>query len=171
MAQASHRRSYGRLASLGQDHARGHKSYVENLTPGGRLWLRTKPFFAPPPDELMLCLRTFAHIVERLSLGLRAQVLDVGCGPGWMSEFFARCGYWVTGIDISEDMVEIARSRIKRIPDVVAPGLEPLAEFHAMEVVEIPWSDRFDAAVMFDTMHHFDDELETLRVVLRSLVP
>src|SRR6266480_4759288 len=101
MAQASHRRSSGRLASLGQDHARGHKSYVENLTPGGRLWLRTKPFFAPPPDELMLCLR--------------AQVLDVGCGPGWMSEFFARCGYWVTGIDISEDMVEIARSRVEAI--------------------------------------------------------
>jgi SAM-dependent methyltransferase len=46
-----------------------------------------------------------------------------------------------------------------------------LAEFHAMEVVDMPWSDRFDAAVMFDTMHHFDDELETLRVVARALVP
>jgi SAM-dependent methyltransferase len=77
----------------------------------------------------------------------------------------------VTGIDISEDMVEIARERVEGIPGHVAPGLDPMAEFHAMEVVDIPWSDRFDAAVMFDTMHHFDDELETLRVVLRSLVP
>ena len=71
MAQAS-RTASGRLPSLGQDHEHGHKAYVENLTPGGRLWLRTKPFYAPPTDELALCLRTFAHIVEQLSLGLRA---------------------------------------------------------------------------------------------------
>jgi hypothetical protein len=82
MAQTSRSKSPGRLPSLGQDHERGHKTYVENLTPGGLLWLRTKPFYAPPTDELVLCLRTFAHIVEQLSLGLRAQVLDVGCGPG-----------------------------------------------------------------------------------------
>ena len=51
----------GRLADLGQDHAAGHRSYVDQLTPGGRLWLRTKPFYAPPTEELTLCLRTFAH--------------------------------------------------------------------------------------------------------------
>jgi SAM-dependent methyltransferase len=168
----SRNRELGRLPSLGQDHARGHKTYVENLTEGGRLWLRTKPFYAPPPDELTLCLRTFAHIVEQLSLGLRAQVLDVGCGPGWMSEFLARCGYWVTGIDISEDMVEIARSRIEEIGVPIGEAIEkPKAEFHAMPVRDLPWHDRFDAAVLYDTMHHFDDELATLKVIQRALVP
>src|SRR2546430_1853744 len=161
----------GRLASLGHDFDRGHRKYVERLPEGERLWLRTKPFSAPPNFELAACLRTFAHVVDELGLGVRAQILDAGCGPGWMSELLARCGYWVTGIDISEDMVEIARQRIERIPEEVAPGLEAVAEFHAMEVVDIPWTDRFDAAVMFDTMHHFDDELETMRVVLRALVP
>jgi SAM-dependent methyltransferase len=161
----------GRLPSLGQDFDRGHREYVDRMPDAGRLWLRNKPFSAPPSYELADCLHTFSHVVELLGLGVRAQILDAGCGPGWMSELLARCGYWVTGVDISEDMVEIARQRIERIPEEVAPGLEPLAEFHAMEVVDIPWSDRFDAAVMFDTMHHFDDELETLRVVLRSLVP
>ena len=160
-----------RLPSLGQDFDRGHREYVEGLAEGHRLWLRTKPFNAPPNYELADCLHTFSHVVELLGLGVRAQILDAGCGPGWMSELLARCGYWVTGIDISEDMVEIARQRIERIPEEVAPGLEAVAEFHAMEVVDIPWTDRFDAAVMFDTMHHFDDELETMRVVLRALVP
>ena len=172
MAQTSRSKSRGRLPSLGQDHERGHKTYVENLTPGGFLWLRTKPFYAPPTDELVLCLRTFAHIVEQLSLGLRAQVLDVGCGPGWMSEFFARCGYWVTGIDISEDMVEIARSRVAAIERPIGEGIdEPMAEFYAMPVRELPWENRFDAAVLYDTMHHFDDELATLEVIHRALVP
>ena len=124
MSQTSRKHEPGRLPSLGQDHAQGHKTYVENLTEGGRLWLRTKPFHAPPTDELTLCLRTYAHIIEQLSLGLGAQVLDVGCGPGWMSEFLARCGYWVTGIDISEDMVEIARSRVESIERPIGDGVD-----------------------------------------------
>jgi SAM-dependent methyltransferase len=161
----------GRLESLGHDFDRGHRDYVEAMTEGERLWLRTKPFSAPPNYELATCLRTFAHVVEHLGLGLRAQVLDVGCGPGWMSEFLARCGYWVTGIDISEDMVEIARLRVSRIPEQVGDGIDPVAEFHAMPVREMSWTDRFDAAILYDTMHHFDNELETLRVIQRTLVP
>ena len=116
-------------------------TYVEQLDPGARLWLRTKPFSAPPNQELAQCLRTFAHLVELLQLGVRAQVLDVGCGPGWLSEFLARCGYWVTGVDISPDMVEIARTRVDEIPGPVGEGIEPLAEFHAMPVLEMPWTE------------------------------
>ena len=163
--------SRGRLADLGQDYEHGHLAYVENLEPAGRLWLRTKPFSAPPNQELAQCLRTFAHVVELMQLGLRAQVLDVGCGPGWMSEFLARCGYWVTGVDISPDMTQIARERVEAIAGPIGEDLEPLAEFHAMPVRAMPWSSRFDAAVLYDTMHHFDDELETLQVIRRTLVP
>ncbi|MGH3079762.1 MAG: class I SAM-dependent methyltransferase [Gaiellaceae bacterium] len=160
-----------RLPSLGQDYAEGHRRYVERLGAERELWLRTKPFSVVPSHELFECVRTFAHIVERLQLPLRAQVLDVGCGPGWLSEFLARCGYSVTGVDVSEDMVEIARERVEAIGRPIGPGIEALAEFHAMPVLKLPWTARFDAAVLYDAMHHFDDELETLRVIRRSLVP
>jgi SAM-dependent methyltransferase len=165
------RPSGGRLPSLGQDHAEAHRRYVERIGPGGERWLRTKPFGVPPSYELRECLRTFVHIVDRLGLGFRAQVLDVGCGPGWLSEFLARCGYWVTGVDVSEDMIRIARERIAAIEEPIGEGIEALAEFHAMPVREMPWSDRFDAAILYDAMHHFDDEMETLRVIRRTLVP
>jgi SAM-dependent methyltransferase len=161
----------GRLEPLGHDYDRGHRDYVKELSEGERVWLETKPFSAPPSFELATCLRTFAHIVDQLKLGVRAQVLDVGCGPGWLSEFLARCGYWVTGIDISEDMVELARLRVAQIPGQIGEGIDAHAEFHAMPVREMPWTDRFDAAILYDTMHHFDNELETLRVILRTLVP
>ena len=32
-----------------------------------------------------------------------------------------------------------------------------------MPVREMPWSDRFDAAILYDTMHHFDDEVGDAR--------
>ena len=161
----------GRLPSLGHDYDAGHRHYVEELAADHRSWLRTKPFSAPPNEELPPALHTFAHLIERLNLGLRAQILDVGCGPGWLSEFLARCGYWVTGIDVSEDMVKIARERIEAIDPAGVGPVEPIAEFYSLHVRDLPWTDRFDAAVLYDTMHHFDEELETLRVIQRSLVP
>jgi SAM-dependent methyltransferase len=145
---------------------------VENLRPADELWLHRKPFYAPPNEELARCLHTYAHAQETLDLGVRAQVLDVGCGPGWLSELLARSGYWVTGVDISEDMVRIARERLDDLARPLGEGIsEPAAEFFAMPVRELPWSDRFDAAILYDALHHFDDELATLRVIHRSLVP
>ena len=128
------------MPSLGQDYTEAHRRYVERIGEDAELWLRTKPFSAPPGHELVECLRIFSHIVARLDLGLRAQVLDVGCGPGWLSEFLARCGYSVTGVDVSEDMVKIARERIAAIDAPIGEGIEPLAEFHAMPVLELPWT-------------------------------
>jgi SAM-dependent methyltransferase len=166
----SRRRRGGRLPSLGQDFAEAHRRYVERLGTTGDVWLRNKPFSAPPGHELRECLRVFVHIVERLGLGYRAAVLDVGCGPGWLSELLARCGYSVTGVDISEDMVRIARERIAALGEI-GPDIEPIAEFHAMPVLELPWTERFEAAILYDAMHHFHDEVETLQVIRRTLVP
>ena len=161
----------GRLPSLGQDFAEGHRRYVERLAPDSERWLRTKPFGAPPDHELLECLRTFAHIVDHLGLGLRDQVLDVGCGPGWLSEFLARCGYAVTGVDVSVDMITIARERVAAIAEPVGADVDAVAEFHAMRALDLPWSARFDAAILYDAMHHLDDEVETLKAIRRALVP
>lgn len=56
-----------------------------------------------------LVFRALPGILERHVCGKRA--LDFGCGTGRSSRFLTSLGYCVTGIDISSQMLEIARQR------------------------------------------------------------
>jgi len=49
-----------------------------------------------------------AFIIERLGLTPGMRILDVGCGPGRHAYEFARLGFRVHGIDISEAFIDIA---------------------------------------------------------------
>jgi ubiquinone/menaquinone biosynthesis C-methylase UbiE len=40
------------------------------------------------------------------------KILDAGCGPGRDSAFFTRHGFEVVGVDLSEKLLEIARTRV-----------------------------------------------------------
>ncbi|WP_158600022.1 class I SAM-dependent methyltransferase [Azospirillum cavernae] len=44
------------------------------------------------------------------------RILDVGCGPGYVSLELARAGHHVTGIDISEANIDIARQTLAQNP-------------------------------------------------------
>lgn len=43
--------------------------------------------------------------------GKGSKLLDIGCGTGHWSAYFARKGFDVTGVDISERMVQVARGK------------------------------------------------------------
>jgi SAM-dependent methyltransferase len=45
------------------------------------------------------------------ALGRRRRALDVGCGTGFQSLLLARAGYEVTGFDIAEELVAVARDK------------------------------------------------------------
>jgi SAM-dependent methyltransferase len=61
-------------------------------------------------------------LLARLGAGCRS-VLEPGCGTGRMLEAFARRGIAVTGLDVSEPMVEFARSRLGEGADVVVADM------------------------------------------------
>lgn len=50
---------------------------------------------------------------EFLSYLKEKQILDAGCGPGRDSKYFSEKGYSVTGIDLSEKFLKIARSKVQ----------------------------------------------------------
>lgn len=93
-----------------------------------------------------------------------ARLLDLGCGTGWTSAFFARRGYRVTGQDISPDMIRLAEVNRRRY---AAVGLDfVVSDYEAMN-----FAAPFDCAVFYDSLHHAVDERAALASVYRALRP
>lgn len=160
----------GRLKKIeGVDYKRAAVEYPRKLDPERHHYLYTKPFYnlanKPPKHagdgmdaETFRHFCDFANVAVALALPAGSRILDVGCGSGWLSEFFARLGYDVTGIDISPDLIEIARGRVA----TVAYGADhetPLrCRFIVHDAEGSPLADEFDAVVCYDSLHHFEDE-------------
>lgn len=53
-------------------------------------------------------------------------VLDLGCGYGWYTDFFARIGADAVGVDGSEKMIAIARERFPNLKFTLADIEKPL---------------------------------------------
>jgi SAM-dependent methyltransferase len=89
-----------------------------------------------------------------------ATVIDLGCGPGWTSEFFAQRGYDVTGMDISADMIDIAK-RYRRRGGTI--------EFMVGDYEFCSFAKKYDAAIFYDSLHHALDETAALKCAYEAL--
>jgi cyclopropane fatty-acyl-phospholipid synthase-like methyltransferase len=82
-------------------------------------------------------------LVERLEPG--AAVLDLGCGTGEpVARYLSERGFRVVGVDESAGMLEIARR--------VVPG----AELIRADMCELELSERFAAAIAWDSLFHVE---------------
>lgn len=80
---------------------------------------------------------------EKLKPG--AKVLDIGCGTGRpVALFLSEKGHFVTGIDISEKMIELAKNN--NIPN---------ADFQCTDFFDFETSDTFDGILAWDSFFHF----------------
>ena len=84
-----------------------------------------------------------------------ARLLDVGCGGAWLGDHFDD----YTGIDVSPEAVEAARSRGRQV--LLVDGGEPL-----------PFDEgSFDGVVLKDVLEHVPDPVALVREVRRVLRP
>lgn len=159
-----------RLSKIpGLDYKRGALLYPEKLDASHRHHLSTKPFYNLArklekyageglDEDTRRHFADFANIAYALSLPTSARLLDVGCGSGWLTEYFARFGYDVTGIDISPALIEMARERLRRVPFGVDQETPLRYHFLTHDVERAPLSETFDAIICYDALHHFEDE-------------
>lgn len=98
------------------------------------------------------------RVVARLLGPADGRVLDLGCGGGSLALTLAELGWRVTGVDVSQDQLRLARER----------GVDVV---HA-DASELPFDDAsFDAAVSVFTHTDMDDFTGAVREVARVLRP
>src|SRR4030095_12137042 len=94
---------------------------------------------------------------------------DVGCGSGWLSEYFARLGYVVKGIDISPDLIKMSRERVARVPYGVDHETPLRCKFAVHDIEISALEEKFDAVICYDALHHFEDEAAVIRNIANML--
>jgi magnesium-protoporphyrin O-methyltransferase len=109
-----------------------------------------------------------AHLLSWLPEDLRgAKILDAGCGPGVLSWELARRGAHVVGVDLADELIEVARSGRNA-------GLDPLPHnapvFRTGDMVRAA-REGFDHVVAMDCFIHYPlrDTLKALRAMEESV--
>jgi ubiquinone/menaquinone biosynthesis C-methylase UbiE len=105
----------------------------------------------------------WARRVKMLSghLGIGMSVLELGCGTGYFTRELARSGADVVAIDISPELLEIARANCS------APNIR----YEIQNAYELSYPDAvFDSVVGSSILHHLEIE-EAIREIYRVLKP
>ena len=132
-----------------------YDDYAAKWWDGSERWLRTLQAMAPAR------FRAFDPVVGDWS-GL--EVLDLGCGGGFMTELLAEKGARAVGIDPSQGAIAAARAH------AAGEGLQIRYEVGVAE--SLPFAeDRFDAVVCVDVLEHVDSVSESLAEAARVLKP
>ena len=115
-----------------------------------RYWtMRSEGFFQSKKRELNdpIADRWLAEILPALPAGEHLRILDVGCGAGFFSVLLARQGHIMTGIDLTPEMIDMARLQAQEdgveaefmIMDAENPNF-PEGSFDAIVTRNVTWT-------------------------------
>ena len=103
-----------------------------------------------------------AQIEKYFPQATSTQVLDVGCGGGFLSNEMARSGLVVTGVDLSEESLKIA----------ALYDASKSVRYLPANAYHLPFSDRsFDVVTAMDFLEHVDDPQKVILEIARVLKP
>lgn len=115
---------------------------------------------ALPPDVLD---RIVEFILSKTGAERGAQFLDIGVGTGRFAIPLLQCGYQVTGVDISEEMMQRLRDKV---------GPHPHLSLRTASAQSLPFADdTFDAAMAMQVLHLVAEWRQALAEARRVLKP
>ena len=69
----------------------------------------------------------------------------------------------MTGIDISDDLIQVARERLAALPYQVDQETPVRCRFLVHDIEAKALNEKFDAIICYDALHHFEDEKSVFR--------
>jgi SAM-dependent methyltransferase len=103
---------------------------------------------------------TYEEAIRRAGIGPGKRVLDVGCGTGMFLRVAADAGAQVHGLDASEELLKVARSRL------------PEADLRTGDMESLPFDDdSFDVVTGFNSFFFANDMVAALREAGRVAKP
>ena len=123
-------------------------------------------YFYESASSLERIKKEIDFLVKELELDKSMRILDLACGHGRHANGLAELGYNVTGVDISQGFLEIAKkdAKDKRLS----------TEFIHNDMREISFKEEFDRVfLLFTSFGYFEDEenLKVIRNVANALKP
>ncbi len=134
-------------------------------------WLYRKPYDPRSGNEqFFLQMHAVMNLLKAMDLRVNGRTLEVGSGPGWVSQLLMLLGYEVDGIEPCADLVKVAQDRIRMASDFYRLREKPRVEFHltTLENAELP-AEAFDAVLFHDALHHVLDEEVAIERCFRVL--
>jgi ubiquinone/menaquinone biosynthesis C-methylase UbiE len=119
---------------------------------------KNKPFSDPECGVYLIRLGAIMNLIPPPP----AKLLDIGCGTGWTSIFFAKRGYSVHGVDISEGMISAAEENkiVNNVRNI---------EFSVCDYEKMNFDLEFDIVIYFDSLHHSENETLALQSAFKAL--
>lgn len=173
-SQPKPRRLLADAADRIESYIEAAKTYPSKLSDGGRSWLYSKPFeCAAGHQQFFYAMYTSLGLLQAMELPPRADILEVGCGPGWFTEILALLGHRVTAFDPSGDMLDIAKHRLDQAAVHHAMHqIKDSAVFLEGAIEEFEFEEgSFDAIIFYDVLHHVVDEQKALANCLKWMRP
>lgn len=156
------------------DWRKGALDYISNFVIKDGPHAKWFHYSIPFGDNYQASFRlvyNFYNVLQLLNLPPKSKFIDVGCGSGWLAQFLSKLNHCSLGIDISEEMIEMAKERIKS--DIYTPFQNtPLAvDFlvHDIEEKPLPLSDLYDVAIFESSLHHFYNPISAIRNISKNL--
>lgn len=103
--------------------------------------------------------------IARMRISPEARVLDVGCGSGWATRMLAEYAFngHVTGIDISDEMISVARASSQSQQNV---------DFEIASAEQLPFGDHeFTHAFSMESLYYYRNIPKALKEIHRVLKP
>ncbi len=113
-------------------------------------------------------VRYITELLGRLDADFRfRRVLELACGTGTVALEFAQHGCDVVGVDISEDMVQVAREKAAKM------GWAKKARFYPQDIAQLslPSEPPFDLAVcVFDSLNYITEPNRLAKVFVQTFL-